>query len=230
MADLWFTGLLDILPQADAGSDQSVAGYVTVTLDASGSSDPKNSTLSYQWAQTAGTAVVLSDDQAVQPTFVAPDSGYCGKILTFRVTVTDEDELESSDTVSIVVGSTDNCPFVDVSAGFWAQDYIYAIFDAGITTGCSQNPLKYCPANAVTREQMAAFIVRAVEGEPPADYCGTVSPFSDVSPSYFFCKYIKRLSELGITTGFGDGTYRPKNNVTRAQMAAFLARAFLGMD
>ena len=81
----------------------------------------------------------------------------------------------------------------------------------------------------VTRAQMAAFLVRAVEGEPPANYCATGSPFSDVSPSSFFCKYIKRLFELGITTGYSDGTYRPNNTVTRAQMAAFLARAFLGM-
>ncbi len=114
--------------------------------------------------------------------------------------------------------------------GYWAEEHIYKIYEAGITKGCSQNPLKYCPKTDVTREQMAAFLVRAVEGEPAANYCGTGSPFSDVSPSSFFCKYIKRLSELGITKGCGGGNYCPNNNVTRAEMAAFLARAFLGMD
>jgi hypothetical protein len=43
------------------------------------------------------------------------------------------------------------------------------------------------------------------------------------------CKYIKRLKELRITTGYADGRYGPYDPVTRAQMAAFLARAFLGM-
>ena len=119
-------------------------------------------------------------------------------------------------------------PFVDVCKGHWAYDYIMAIYDEGITTGCSQNPLKYCPDNDVTREQMAAFIVRAVEGEPADNYCGTSSPFSDVSSSSFFCKYIKRLSELAITTGCGGGNYCPKANVTREQMAAFLVRAVEG--
>jgi hypothetical protein len=33
----------------------------------------------------------------------------------------------------------------------------------------------------VTREQMAAFIVRAVEGEPPQSYCDTTNAFNDVS-------------------------------------------------
>ena len=124
----------------------------------------------------------------------------------------------------------EKCSFVDVPPGFWAEEHICEIYGAGITKGCAQDPLMYCPLTDVTREQMAAFLIRAVEGEPPANYCATGSPFPDVSPTSFFCKYIKRLFELGITTGYGDGTYRPKNNVTRAQMAAFLARAFLGMD
>ena len=77
---------------------------------------------------------------------------------------------------------------------------------------------------------MAAFLVRAVEGEPPADYCTTGSPFSDVSSNTWPCKYIKRLLELEITKGCGPGIYCPDRNVTRAEMAAFLGRAFLGMD
>jgi len=117
-----------------------------------------------------------------------------------------------------------------VPSGYWAEDYIYAIFDVGITTGCFQNPLKYCPQDKVTRAQMAAFIVRAVEGEPPANYCATGSPFSDVDLNYWACKYIKRFSELGITQGCGGGNYCPNDTVTRAQMAAFLARAFLNMN
>jgi hypothetical protein len=118
--------------------------------------------------------------------------------------------------------------FSDVPIGYWAEDYIYQIFDAGITKGCSQNPLKYCPYDPVTRAQMAAFIVRAVEGEPDANYCDTGSPFSDVPTDYWACKYIKRLSELEITTGCGPGIYCPNRNVIRAQMAAFLIRAVEG--
>ena len=117
MADLWFTGLMDILPQADAGPDQFVNEFDTVMLDASGSMDPKNGNLSYQWVQTAGTAVVLSDDQAIQPSFDAPDLGSCGGTLTFRVTVTDQDGLDSSDTVNIGVLFTDDCQSQEVFCG-----------------------------------------------------------------------------------------------------------------
>jgi hypothetical protein len=106
MADLWFTGLMDILPQAYAGPDQSVIEFDPVALDGSGSSDPKNGALTYQWVQTAGTPLVdLSPNaQAEQPTFNAPGvSSGSETLLTFTLTVTDADGLVSTDTVDIVV-------------------------------------------------------------------------------------------------------------------------------
>ena len=108
MADLWFTGLMDILPQAKAGPDQSVNEFDPVELDASMSTDPKGGNLSYQWVQTAGPDVGPFDAQAVKPTFEAPDAGLTGVILTFTLTVTDEtvtdeDGLVSTDTVDITV-------------------------------------------------------------------------------------------------------------------------------
>jgi hypothetical protein len=113
--------------------------------------------------------------------------------------------------------------FNDVLTGYWADDYIYAIYQAAVTVGCGSG--NYCPDSTVTREQMAAFLVRAVDGEPPADYCGTADPFPDVSASSPFCKYIKRLMELNITQGCGAGLYCPAGIVTREQMAAFIVRA-----
>jgi hypothetical protein len=125
MGELWFSALMEILPQADAGSDQSVETFETVTLDCSGSTDPKignGNNLSYNWVQTAGTPVVpLSDNTAVQPTFDAPGVGVNGEVLTFMLTVTDEDELVSTDTVEIKV-----IPFAEIigtwNSGIWYRD------------------------------------------------------------------------------------------------------------
>ncbi len=118
--------------------------------------------------------------------------------------------------------------FSDVSSGAWACPHIKRLSEMNITGGCGGG--NYCPQGLVTRDQMAAFIVRAVEGEPALDYCGGVAPFMDVPPSAWSCRYIKRLAEIGVTQGCGNGNYCPYGTVTREQMAAFLARAFLDID
>jgi hypothetical protein len=118
-----------------------------------------------------------------------------------------------------------NSLFPDLPTDHWAHDYILDIYAARITAGCSSDPLAYCPDDAVTREQMAVFITRAL-GQVPADgYCEGVAPFLDVAADRWSCKYIKRLVELGITAGIGQGLFGPEDPVSREQMAVFLTRA-----
>ena len=94
---------------------------------------------------------------------------------------------------------------------------------AGITKGCNP-PLnnRYCPNDSVTRGQMAAFLVRALD--LPA---GPPGVFSDDNGSVYQTD-IEALAAAGITRGCNPPTndrYCPANPVTRAQMAAFLVRA-----
>ncbi len=128
--------------------------------------------------------------------------------------------------------------------------YIQKLKELAITTGCGSGDYECTPnttTDYVTRDQMAAFLVRATQveaGQGPETFtcnggvagraldCSMTTPyFSDVSPANPFFKYIQKLKELGITTGCGNGDYEcpSDDNVTRDQMAAFLARAFLGM-
>ena len=74
-------------PTANAGSDQTVGGHTTVTLDGSGSSDPDSDLpLTYQWTQSGGPAVALDTPTLISPTFTAPDTP---TVLTFTLSVTD---------------------------------------------------------------------------------------------------------------------------------------------
>ncbi|MGA7877355.1 MAG: S-layer homology domain-containing protein [Desulfoferrobacter sp.] len=50
--------------------------------------------------------------------------------------------------------------FADVSKNHWAADWIEQLYAEGITTGCSGNPLRFCPDDSVTRAEMAAFLVK----------------------------------------------------------------------
>jgi len=90
-------------PTADAGPDQTVDEGVIVTLDGSNSTDPDDGIASYQWTQTAGTSVTLSDATAVQPTFTSPNGDEDGESLTFQLTVTDNSALQSTDTCIVNV-------------------------------------------------------------------------------------------------------------------------------
>ena len=113
--------------------------------------------------------------------------------------------------------------FSDVPADYWAYPYIMAIYDGGLTAGCAAG--LFCPEDAVTREEMAVFLLKA-RNEVPADgYCGSTAPFSDVAANRWSCKYIKKLVELGITAGVGQGLFGPEDLVTREQMAVFLVKA-----
>lgn len=95
---------------------------------------------------------------------------------------------------------------------------INRVAQADVTDGCS--PSWFCPRAVVTRGQMAAFLVRALD-LPPAggDY------FTDDETSAFEDD-INRLAASGITGGCWTGQYCPDGFVSREQMAAFLHRAF----
>ena len=101
------------------------------------------------------------------------------------------------------------------------QDAILAVADAEVASGFGDGT--YRPDATVTRGQMAAFLMRGlqlggVDGdvEEPA--------FPDVAGTTH-AQAVSAIVQAGITGGFADGTYRPADEVTRGQMATFLARA-----
>lgn len=105
------------------------------------------------------------------------------------------------------------------------EPMIEAIAASGITQGCSLAgaPVRrYCPDDAVTRGQMAAFLVRAfgLDGAPG-------DSFEDDDWSIFEGD-IEALAAAGVTLGCNppeNDRFCPEEPVTRAQMAAFLVRA-----
>jgi hypothetical protein len=118
-----------------------------------------------------------------------------------------------------------NATFVDVPKTYWAWKWIEALYKINVTTGCLRNAtgIYYCPEQIVTRAQMAVFISRGINLAP---YNNTVPSFSDVPKTYWAYPWIEGLYRAGIVKGYGDGTYRPEQTISRGQMAVFIARAF----
>ncbi|MCV2878835.1 autotransporter domain-containing protein, partial [Sedimentimonas flavescens] len=93
-------------PTANAGADQFVESGAGVMLDGTGSSDPEDDPLSYEWTQTGGPIVTLSSGSSVQPSFTAPDIAMNEPAaeLTFQLVVSDDQGNDSApDTVVITV-------------------------------------------------------------------------------------------------------------------------------
>jgi hypothetical protein len=94
-------------PAADAGTDQSVTEGDTVELDGSGSSDADGTIVSYQWQQLTGPTVTpLANAATDTASFTAPTVDAAGAILTFRLTVTDNEGQSSSNDTSVQVNDT----------------------------------------------------------------------------------------------------------------------------
>ncbi len=110
-------------PTANAGPDQTVDEGDTVTLDCSNSFDLDDGIASYQWTQTAGPAVTLSDVTALQPTFVAPSVDSSGTTLTFQLTVEDRGGLQDTDEVSLTIKDTGVTGYL-VTTNLWIRAVI----------------------------------------------------------------------------------------------------------
>ena len=118
MAAQWFgDGFLATLPQADAGATNPTVNEKTLaTLDGSLSVDPDEPAgdpLFYSWEQESGPEVLISDPTAIKPTFTAPEVDAGGDSLGFKLTVTDADGFEHSDTVSVDVDNVFIQPVAD---------------------------------------------------------------------------------------------------------------------
>lgn len=97
---------------------------------------------------------------------------------------------------------------------------------AGITLGCNADQTDFCPTDTITREQMAAFLVRAFGYTDP----GEGDWFSDDDGSIFEGD-IDKLRVAGVTLGCNppdNDEYCPGDPIRRDQMASFLTRALEG--
>lgn len=97
-------------PIADAGPDQTVYENSLVTLDGSGSYDPDEAPISYEWSSPAG--ITLSDNTAMQPTFTAPEVTVQIQ-YSFTLEVFDGEDYSQPDEVIITVQPANHPPIAN---------------------------------------------------------------------------------------------------------------------
>jgi hypothetical protein len=128
--------------------------------------------------------------------------------------------------------------FSDVTSStsdpYWALWEIEAAYAAGIVKGYLNGT--YQPTAPVTRDQMAVYIARAMNGGEPTG--PATLAFGDIQdaddPGWWAIQHIAYCADHGVVKGFpepgGTVTYRPGVVINRYYMAAYIARAIAGGD
>ena len=119
-------------------------------------------------------------------------------------------------------GSTE---FTDIS-NHWAKDKIEYTVSKGLFAGTSKTT--FSPDGKVTRAMFVTTLGRFEEKLAPLT--GTdKNAFKDVKADTWYTKYVNWAAANNVVSGFGDGTFKPDQEITRQEMAAMMTRYALEM-
>lgn len=110
------------------------------------------------------------------------------------------------------------------TVGHWAEEAIKLVTASGYMRGYEDNSFK--PEKYITREEVATVLSNMSLSENIEDI-GRISKFSDVKESDWSYNAIKKIVQLGILKGYEDGTFKPRKDISREEMALILKRAFV---
>ncbi len=112
--------------------------------------------------------------------------------------------------------------FSDVPASAWAYGYVETVKDylPGYTEG---GELKFYPRVYATREDIASALVRllGISAESPTFAKDTFSDAADITAGLE--GFVSAAAEKGLVSGYEDGTFKPKGNITRAEAVTMLS-------
>lgn len=112
-------------------------------------------------------------------------------------------------------------PFTDVKSKDWFADDIAIAYNQGYLFGTSATTAS--PNDPLTREQAMVILGKnlMLQTQP-----GEVLGFTDSRTFSDWAKgWIRAVSECGIISGYPDGTFRPRNNISRGETATILVKA-----
>lgn len=185
---------------------------VVVEIAATDTSDPVGTSFSdnpagsafytpVHWMATEGISVGYADG-----TFKKNGNVTRGQTAQFLYRMTAQSATATKD------------PFTDVRGGF--RNAVAWFAEEGISVGYTDGTFR--PNRPVTRGEFAAFLYRL---HPPEAFDAPQrSPFTDVTVNGAHWRAITWLDATGITFGYGDGSFKPGQAITRAEVASFLYR------
>ncbi|QUH19073.1 S-layer homology domain-containing protein [Alkaliphilus sp. B6464] len=102
----------------------------------------------------------------------------------------------------------------------WSKDYVKSMVAKHVIDGFVEENL-YKPEDKLTRAQFAKLIVETLE----LDMVTSKGEFTDVKSSHWAKDYIATVKALNIVGGYDNGTFKPDQSITRAEMAVVLTNS-----
>ncbi len=113
--------------------------------------------------------------------------------------------------------------YPDVLPNYWVYDQVNHIGTLGIIKGYPDG--KFKPEGNITRAELATLLVRTKMGTQAAiAETRPVMLFKDVPVKHWAYTFITKASKAEIVKGYPDGTFKPSDNITRAEGLAMIAR------
>ncbi|BAL80367.1 DUF7619 domain-containing protein [Caldisericum exile] len=118
----------------------------------------------------------------------------------------------------------DIIPFKDIPITHWGYNFTRQIYLEGLMQGDEKG--NFNADRFATRAEIAAVLVRlkgiSIDTGDPL--------FKDTEPKKWYTPYITAAVKAGLITGYPDKTFKPNNNVTRAEFVAMLERVLYRTD
>ena len=186
----------------DPGTDPGEDHWYPVYVDPEDPTDPDQT----------GVADLLETDDHIQYLFGYPDDSFGPNNNMTRAEAAQMfyNLLKDQDVEAASV-------FDDVPEGAWYATPVNVMAELGIVNGVGDD--KFEPNRQITRAEFTAMAMRFAK--VPS---GGENIFTDVKPTDWFYSYVVNSIQYGWIEGYGDGTFRPQNLITRAEVTTIVNR------
>ncbi|MCR2806872.1 S-layer homology domain-containing protein [Paenibacillus soyae] len=240
-----------VLPALNQGLDQALLGIYVYEEDAEewqyvgGKVDADNGTIT-AWAPHFSQYAVMEFDKRFADVPSTHWAYETLKVLAAKHIVTGMTDTEfepeglttRAEFVKMLVhalgleASGFELPFADIEAGAWYEAAVGAAYEAGIVNGVTEQ--EFAPEERITREQMAALLVRAYDYVHPSEAAaeaGNLASYQDGAQVSDWARAdVSKAIELGLMQGQTADTFAPQSDAERAETAQAILNLMAALD
>lgn len=122
-------------------------------------------------------------------------------------------------------------PFTDITIHQWYRDAVNRAYRMGLFAGTGDGST-FAPEVKLDRSMMMTVLFH-LAGDPDEERSAATVTFPDVPAGEWYESYVRWAGQQGIGAGYGDGSFRPMNTMTRREVVQFLynfGKSYLKME